>query len=233
MPAKAKTETKVPAEKKKRVRREVNKESLVTSFATVSEKVNKLLLKCVENKIPLSQKIRSLGKSLRQLESDCTRVMKLKKKTNRAPNPNSGFNKPIELSAEMLKFTGWKAADPKSRADVTRFICAYIKEHKLQDKDDARNIHPNEELSTLLRWVEKDQKDPLTFFRVQKHVQHHFIKPPPMSAEAAKKKKAADKKKREVNKTVKATDPKVEAKVAEPKVTVKKVNPKAESEDDE
>ena len=46
--------------------------------------------------------------------------MKMKRKTNRAKNTTSGFMKPVPISEEMIKFTGWESC--KSRVDVTNLF---------------------------------------------------------------------------------------------------------------
>ena len=81
--------------------------------------------------------------------------------------------KPVDISSEMRKFTGWDE-EPKSRVQVTKYICDYIKENDLQNPADRRQIRPNAQLKKILR-LKGEQKDPLTYYTLQKHIQHHFV----------------------------------------------------------
>lgn len=184
---KVKTET---TEKKQRKRREVTKETLHQSFFDLQKKLETEISRCQTEKIPFVRFLRSINKAVRQLNTDANRVMKLKPKSNRPKNTNSGFMKLIKISPEMLKFTGWDADKLYSRVDVTRFLCKYVKDNNLQEKEDKRNIVPDQALSAILRWNPSEQKEKLTYFRIQKQIQHHFIKDP---NEPAKKKKTAAK----------------------------------------
>ena len=89
-------------------------------------------------------------------------------------NVNSGFLKPVLLSKEMSDFIGTKQNELKSRVDVTKFLCKYIKDNQLQDEKDRRCILPNKALKALLNY--KDTEKPLTYYRIQTYIKHHFIK---------------------------------------------------------
>ena len=117
--------------------------------------------------------VKSVTKSLRTLKKDTVKAMKMKRKTNRAKNTTSGFMKPVKISDEMIKFTGWDADAPKSRVDVTKFICNYIKEKDLQKPEDRRVILPDSKLKKILKYEEGDN---LTYYSLQKKIQHHFKK---------------------------------------------------------
>ena len=117
--------------------------------------------------------VKSVTKSLRTLKKDTVKAMKMKRKTNRAKNTTSGFMKPVKISDEMIKFTGWDADAPKSRVDVTKFICKYIKEKDLQKPEDRRVILPDSKLKKILKYEEGDN---LTYYSLQKKIQHHFKK---------------------------------------------------------
>ena len=83
--------------------------------------------------------------------------------------------KPVSLSKEMCKFTGWEKDCPKSRVDVTKFICKYIREKELQNPSDRRIILPDDKLKKLLS-IDGSESDPLTYYSLQKKIQHHFNK---------------------------------------------------------
>lgn len=101
-------------------------------------------------------------------------VKKRKKSTN--PNSQSGFNKPVKISRELAEFAGWDQSELKSRREVTKFICDYIKNNNLQNPQDKRVINADNKLSELLNYSEGNE-DKLTYFYLQKKIQPHFAKP--------------------------------------------------------
>ena len=60
-----------------------------------------------------------------------------------------------------------------ARTEVTREINGYIREHKLQDKDNGRIILPDTKLKGLLK-IKKGEE--LTYFNLQKYMSPHFAK---------------------------------------------------------
>jgi len=122
--------------------------------------------------------LRSLNKKVKTLRSQAARVMKQRHRTNRKNNNNSGFLKPVKISNEMAKFTGWDPAELKSRVDVTKYICKYIKDHDLQNPDDRRQIRVDKDnkLRKLLGYDGKKDEAPLTYYRLQTYMKKHFVK---------------------------------------------------------
>ncbi len=123
--------------------------------------------------------LRTVNKKIKQLKLHASKVMKQKKGSSNRKNTNnnSGFLKPVKISKEMAKFTGWNADEPQSRVDVTKFICNYIKENNLQNPVDKRQILADSKLAKLLRYDSKKEELPLTYYRIQTHLKPHFIKP--------------------------------------------------------
>ena len=105
------------------------------------------------------------------------RVLKEKKKTNRKNNTNSGFLKPVIISKEMVAFTGWNQDELRSRVDVTKFICNYIRDNNLQNPQDRRQIIVDKKLSELLEFNPNVEKEPLTYYRIQTYIKKHFSNP--------------------------------------------------------
>jgi chromatin remodeling complex protein RSC6 len=182
-----KTESDAPAEKKER--RVITKESLSTDFESVVTSINEEIERLREAK-PKAKGIKflkTLNKAIKQLHNDANRVTKFKKQSTRKANTSSGFLKPVNISGELAKFTGWDVNNTYSRTEVTKFICEYVKSNKLFDSSeegDKRNILVDEKLKTLLKYDPKNPpKDaegkslPLTYFRLQQYLKHHFIKP--------------------------------------------------------
>ena len=114
--------------------------------------------------------LKNVSKTVKGLKTKSIRVMG--KKPKKRTNVNSGFLKQVAISKEMAKFIGCGADDLKSRVDVTKAICAYIKDHSLQNPKDKREIIPDSKLKKLLRIDKGD--DPLTYYRVQSKLKPHF-----------------------------------------------------------
>tara|TARA_B100001769_G_C22111544_1_gene601428 strand:- start:49 stop:657 length:609 start_codon:yes stop_codon:yes gene_type:complete len=123
--------------------------------------------------------ISSLKADFRQLEKKAMRELKTaekasqkrkRKQGNRSP---SGFVKPTKISDELANFLGKDKGSEMARTEVTREINAYIREHKLQDKDNGRVIKADNKLSSLLKLKKSDE---LTYFNLQKYMSPHFAK---------------------------------------------------------
>jgi upstream activation factor subunit UAF30 len=132
-----------------------------------------------DNKTKGIKFLRTLNKKLKILKNHSGRIIKNKKTTIRktTSNNNSGFLKPVQISKEMAKFTGWDSEQLRSRVDVTKFLCNYIKENSLQNPTDRRQILADAKLSKLLKYDVKKEGAPLTYFRVQTCLKNHFVKP--------------------------------------------------------
>jgi len=132
-----------------------------------------------DNKTKGIKFLRTLNKKLKILKNHSGRIIKNKKTTVRktTSNNNSGFLKPVQISKEMAKFTGWDSEQLRSRVDVTKFLCNYIKENSLQNPTDRRQILADAKLSKLLKYDVKKEGAPLTYFRVQTCLKNHFVKP--------------------------------------------------------
>lgn len=167
-----------PKEKKPRVYREVNKESvnndLSALVAMIEDEVENL--RDSKEKVKGIKFLRRVNKKLKIINKDYVRVMKMKKKNAKTGNVVSGFMKPVKITSELSKFTGWEADKEYSRVDVTRFLCKYIKDHDLQNPEDRRQILPDDKLAVLLRTSELPAGEKLTYFRLQQLIQPHFVK---------------------------------------------------------
>ena len=128
--------------------------------------------------------LRTLNKRMKILRNQSARIIKQKKSGTRktTTSNNSGFLKPVKISKEMAKFTGWNETELKSRVDVTKYLCNYIKENNLQNPQDKRQINVDAKLSKLLKYDTKKETEPLTYYALQKHLKSHFIKPEVASA---------------------------------------------------
>lgn len=123
--------------------------------------------------------LRTIGKRIKTLRNHSARMIKQRNNTNKKTtnsNNNSGFLKPVAISKEMAKFTGWDPTQLRSRVDVTKFLCNYIKENDLQNPKDRRQIVADSKLSKLLKYDTKKETEPLTYFRIQSCLKDHFVK---------------------------------------------------------
>jgi chromatin remodeling complex protein RSC6 len=192
-----------PSEKKERKRREVNKETVDATFTEIQLRIEAEISKLRESteKVRGIKFLRSINKAIKTLHSDTKRVMKLKKKNNRKKTVVSGFLKPIKITPDLAKFTGWDINETYSRVNVTKFICDYIKTHHLYNEKDKRLILCDDALKTLLDYdpdnlpEDKDGNPaPLNYFRLQKYLKPHFIKIETPVVEGSDSKKASVKK---------------------------------------
>ena len=169
------SETETPTEERKsRTRRVVNRDTVLESLDGIVTRLSTELENVKDSKERVSNKfLRSLLKELKQVKTDSSRVMKMKKTTNRVKNTSSGFLKPVQISKDMAKFTGWEPDVPRSRVDVTKYICDYVKQKELQNPDDRRIINPDKKLRKLLN-IDGNDSEPLRYYSLQKKIQHHF-----------------------------------------------------------
>lgn len=164
-------------EKKKRV--QPTKETVMASFDELLESIESAITDIRENEgKPKGIKfLRTLSKKVKSIKNQSGRLIKKRKSTTteKKQNTNSGFLKPVKISAEMAKFAGWNVNEQKSRVDVTKFLCKYIEDHKLQNPKDRREILADNKLSKLLNYDAKTSQ-PLTYYRIQNYIKPHFLK---------------------------------------------------------
>ena len=126
----------------------------------------------------VSTHLNNLRTGFKQLEKKVNKELKQaqklsKKKQAKANRKPSGFIKPTRISKELATFLGKDHGSEMARTEVTREINKYIREHKLQDKDNGRKINPDKQLKKLLKIQSKDE---LTYFNLQKYMSPHFAK---------------------------------------------------------
>jgi len=123
--------------------------------------------------------LQTLKTEYKTLEKSVTKELKVLQKAaakkkrssgNRAP---SGFVKPTLISDELATFLGKAKGSELARTEVSKEINGYIREHKLQDPKNGRNINADAKLAKLLK-LTKD--DALTYFNLQRFMKHHFPK---------------------------------------------------------
>jgi len=135
-------------------RKVITKESVIQSFED--------LIKSIESEMDTLREgdaknkgikfLRTLNKRLKILKNQSSRIIKQKRTSSKKnTNNNSGFLKPVKISTEMAKFTGWDKDELKSRVEVTKYLCQYIRDNNLQNPKDKRQILTDSKLQKLLK----------------------------------------------------------------------------------
>jgi upstream activation factor subunit UAF30 len=78
--------------------------------------------------------------------------------------PN-GLQKPVQPSKQLAAVVG---AKPLPRSEVVRKVWAYIKQHKLQNPDNGREILADDKLQAVFG------KPQVTMFEMNKHLSQHL-----------------------------------------------------------
>ena len=139
----------------------------------ISEHFNKI----IDSLQLFKSQINGLQQQIKVLEKNIKKQMKtLKKESTKCKNKGkrkpSGFAKPSKVTNELCEFMNKKEGNEIARTEVTRTLCSYIKEHKLENTENSKIIAPDNKLKTLLG-IEEGQE--LTYFTIQKYMNKHFI----------------------------------------------------------
>jgi hypothetical protein len=145
--------------------------SMLTQANTVRETVGALVseLKRLEKRVAKLQKEadKRRRKSKKPVEGEEVKPRKL-----------SIFEVPTGLSNDLCSFLGRANGSKESRSNVTKAITSYVKEHNLKDK---HNITPDAKLKSLLGVKDGEV---LTYFNLQKYLNHHYLKATPAATTA-------------------------------------------------
>jgi chromatin remodeling complex protein RSC6 len=157
---------------------------LMNDFSQIIGSIGKFKIQMTE----LQNQIRHLERNTkRKMKTLQKQVAKHKKRKKKEP---SGFAKPSVVSDELCAFMNKPTGTKMARTEVTRYIIAYIKTNGLQDTANKKHINPDESLANLLGLNVNsdcdvddndnedkvvDNKEALTFFNLQKHMNKHFV----------------------------------------------------------
>lgn len=173
------TNTDISTNMSKKEKELANKKNIVDEFDLIINMLNSEIQSSRENssKTTNVKFLRLVNKHIKSLQTQCVRVMK-QKNTNVRQNNNSGFQKPVKISTELSKFTGWSENELRSRVDVTKYICDYIATNNLQNPEDKRQILPDSKLQKLLGFNPEKTDKPLYYYGIQTYLknQNHFPK---------------------------------------------------------
>jgi chromatin remodeling complex protein RSC6 len=85
-----------------------------------------------------------------------------------------GFDVSEKITPELAAFMQLPSDQKATRNAVTQYITEYIRQNKLQDMTERKNINLNTDLTALFKLtLEKDQTQ-LTYFNLQKHINALF-----------------------------------------------------------
>jgi upstream activation factor subunit UAF30 len=142
------------------------------------------LTSCMNMIKALQTKVRGLEKHCIKQTKDLAKKMKGGKRSKKAKAAEdgdkpkrapSGFAKPSAISNDLCVFLGEKNGTFMSRTDVTKRITSYIREQKLQNPANRKEIVPDMKLKKLLN---PTAGDVVTYFNLQTYMKGHFLKPP-------------------------------------------------------
>ena len=125
----------------------------------------------------LKQQITRLQNNLRGLERSVNRKVTVYEKEEAKRNMKkgrklSGFAVPSQITGELCEFMGVAQGTKIARTEVTQYIIEYIRENKLQEKENRKKILPDVKLKKLL----DSSSDEINYFNIQRYMNKHFIK---------------------------------------------------------
>lgn len=97
-----------------------------------------------------------------------------KRASSDANTKSSGFAAASVLSRELKQFMKLPMDEMRSRTEVTKWLCQYVTEHKLQGSEDKRYICFDGEAGQALKKLLRSDKDTITYFELQAHLKLHI-----------------------------------------------------------
>jgi chromatin remodeling complex protein RSC6 len=144
------------------VRLEAEVKAVTASLLQVREAVSNLITE--------SKKLEKRAAKLQKLADKRKRKVRAEGEEGKPAKP-SIFKVPTNISPALCAFMGRPAGSQESRANVSKFITTYVREHNL--KDAKHGINPDAPLKKLLALKDGDA---LTYFNLQKYLNVHYIK---------------------------------------------------------
>lgn len=143
---------------------------------TIYEKIQVLMEENAADIITIKEKYDAMKSRQKALTKMFTKLQakSVKPQKNKANRKPCGFARPTPVSDEMCDFLKIDKGSEVSRTTVTRALIQYIKDQNLQNPENKKQILPDATLSGLFGENAKDQT--LTYFTMQKFVNHHFKK---------------------------------------------------------
>lgn len=149
-----------------------------TPEESVHDTIAKLLSSLVEHKKHHEEFMKVTLATVKGLQKE-VKKMKPKKavRTEQSTQRVNGLEIPILVGDKLKTFLGLDG-DEYTRKEITSLVTKYIKEHKLQNPTNGREILLDTcpEGLKLKDILEPDQ--PLTFFNIQRYLNKHYTKKP-------------------------------------------------------
>ena len=143
--------------------------------------MDKLQLELSELKLQFEEYVKKTDGVIAKLEKEQKKMTKQTKKLVKEsdeqtdkPKRLNGFAKPMRMSPELCQFLNVDTSTEMARTDVTKKITEYVKEHKLQNEKNKRELILDDKLRTIIQPEEDVQ---VTFFNLQKFLSKHYYKP--------------------------------------------------------
>lgn len=143
-------------------------DDLVELLSSFSAKINELSTVYTT----LKAQYKTLQKAVIKEHKTAQKVSNRKNKRSGNRKP-SGFVRPCLVSDELAAFLGKPSGTEMARTEVSKEINAYIRDKKLQDEKNGRQINADARLTALLKLQPGDS---LTYFNLQRYMKHHFLK---------------------------------------------------------
>jgi hypothetical protein len=153
---------------------------VVTAVAAPTTTLDDDLKAVSANLNTLRETTSALLSQIKKLEKRVHREMKdARKRRRRVKLDENGveikrapsiFERPTQVTAELLTFLGRPAGTLMSRSEVTKAVNEYVKAHNLKDK---HAINPDAPLRALLSVGTEEN---LTYFNLQRYLNRHYIK---------------------------------------------------------
>lgn len=158
-------------------RRVVSRDTVMEDFDSLATSIDNELVRVREagDKMVSVKFVRNLARQIRNLKNHSQKIMKKRRVpvTSGDKPHNSVFQLPVRISAELAQFFDWDPEVPKSRVEVTRALCNYIKENNLQNPNDRRLIVADARLAALLHY-NPETNESLNYSRLQTYMKRLF-----------------------------------------------------------
>jgi len=147
-------------------------------YVKILKKIDAIENRLNEHKKVIELSMHELKTGFVEIKTLKTLIWKIIHKNANRQNKNQphGFAIPTTVSEELCVFMKKEPGSLIARTEVTKALTTYIKEHSLQNPLKKRDILPDDVLLKLFGKTESDLSAPITFFNMQKYINHHFVK---------------------------------------------------------
>ena len=159
------------------VAQEVEVEEKKEDIATIDSMIRAMEERLIETKktiVQLQASLRVVRKQAFVMSKLAARAQRPKRKRTESKAKASGFAAASELSSDLKVFMGIAEDELRSRTEVTKWLCQYIQEHKLQGSEDKRYILFESDHGKNLKTLLKTDKDKITYFDLQHYLKYHI-----------------------------------------------------------